>query len=171
MATQPAVKSVLDSTIASLKLSFSGKEVPNGAHIPRAEAATMPILAWPGADPTTTKKYVHINIDLDAPFPSFSFLAPILHSLEKDLTITANGTLETSTAPLVHWIKPNPPPGSGPHRYVSLLYEQPDGFNADGSIVPDGGIARMARMRFDFAGFEEKARLGKPVAGAWFISL
>jgi phosphatidylethanolamine-binding protein (PEBP) family uncharacterized protein len=170
MANQTAVQSVLDSTVPVLEISFGNEKVVNGSFIGRAEATLAPSLVWPDAATDSTKKYLHINIDLDAPFQSFSILAPILHFLQKDIVIGANGALETSSAPLVDWIKPGPPPGSGPHRYVSLLYEQPDGFNSDGSIIPEGGMARIARMRFDLGGFEKKGGLGKPVAGAWFSS-
>lgn len=72
---------------------------------------------------------------------------------------------ETSAS--VDWVAPRPPPGAGPHRYVFLLYEQPEGFN--GKTLGWGGeVGRRQRVRFDIDGFEEKAALGKAVAGNWF---
>lgn len=193
MAKQEAVKSVLDGKLPQLSISFNNKTVPNGTHIPRAEAQSAPSIVWSSAPsaastsqatPTdasthtgtmgtdTGKKYIHVNIDLDAPFVGFPFLAPILHFLQKDVTVENASTspLSSKVPPVVSWVAPGPPPGSGPHRYVSLLYEQPEGFNAKGEIIPEAGLSRTARMRFDFAAFEKKAGLGKPVAGGYFLS-
>ncbi|KIW05256.1 uncharacterized protein PV09_03789 [Verruconis gallopava] len=170
MADQEAVRAVLNSTITTLKFSFDGQEVANKAYCSRTVATPPPTLVWPGAPADPVKKYLHVNLDLDAPFASFNLLSPILHFLQGDLTVGNNGILESSSPPLTYWARPGPPPGAAPHRYVSILYEQPESFNSDHSVVPEGGMARMARMKFDLAAFEKKAGLGKPVAGAYFTS-
>lgn len=101
-----------------------------------------------------------------------------MHWLQPDLTtgVTKDddgfATLarsQSDTRASVDWVGPKPPPGAGPHRYIFLLYEQPEGFDA-AKLGWDQGVTRRARMRFDVDGFEEKAGLGKAVAGYWFLS-
>lgn len=174
MATVPSVKSVLDASIPQLKISFGTKDLENGEYISRAEATNAPTISWPSAPADPAKKYVHLNLDLDAPFVSFSIMSPILHSIWADCTLGTDGTVQhaahVASKESIDWIKPGPPPGAAPHRYVSLLYEQPEGFNADKSVVPEGGMPRSKRIRFDAVGFEQKHKLGKPVAGGFFTS-
>lgn len=170
MADHPAIKAVLDKSLPVLQQSLDSKSVENGAYIGRASAQSAPqlTLSSPRAsDPA--KKYLLINIDLDAPFASFNFLSPILHMFQTDLTFSASDTLETGTSPLIPWAPPGPPPGAGPHRYVSVLYEQPESFKSE-ALFPTLPIKMTGRMRFDFAGFEKKAGVGKPIAGSWFTS-
>lgn len=168
MASSESVKAALSNSLPPIKTVFGDKNLEKGSFIAKAEAQDVPQLSCAGLD--TTQKYIHVNIDLDAPFPSFPFLGPILHFLQTDLVASPSGDLGSSAAPAVAWIPPNPPPPSGNHRYVSLLYAQPDGFNANGELVPKEGLSKMGRMRFDFEGFEKKAGLGKPVAAGWWES-
>jgi phosphatidylethanolamine-binding protein len=72
---------------------------------------------------------------------------------------------------IANYIGPGPPPGSSPHRYVFLLYKQPDEFEFEDYAPPKGKTyGNMARMRYDLAAFEAKAKLGKPVAVNYFTS-
>jgi phosphatidylethanolamine-binding protein len=115
---------------------------------------------------------VAICVDLDGPFPSFNFLSPILHWIQSDLHApSASTALSTEAAFIADYIGPGPPPGSSPHRYVFLLYRQPEGFDAELYAPANGAkYGHMARMRFDLAGFEERAKLGKPIAVNYFKS-
>jgi phosphatidylethanolamine-binding protein (PEBP) family uncharacterized protein len=63
------------------------------------------------------------------------------------------------------YIPPGPPPPSAPHRYVFLLYEQPEGFEA--TKFP---ITYLKRMRYDLAAFEKEAELGPVIASNYFMS-
>jgi phosphatidylethanolamine-binding protein (PEBP) family uncharacterized protein len=170
MASSATIKAVLASTPAALQISFGTEEVKEqGQHLPRAKATTEPTITFPGAVPG--KKYLVINIDLDAPFSSFPFLAPICHWVKHDLTVSQEGAALTSSTPtLVEWGPPGPPPGAGPHRYVFALYEQPESFTPE-TVLPGGvKLTRTGRMRFDFEGFEKKTGVGGVVAGGYFNS-
>jgi hypothetical protein len=68
---------------------------------------------------------------------------------------------------LVDYAGPAPPPKSKPHRYVLLLYEQPEVID-----VGKGGkkVGVWPRMRWDLGKFEKEIGLGEVVAGTWFLS-
>lgn len=123
-----------------------------------------------------------LNVDLDAPFISWSVLGPILHWLQAGLTVSS--ATEDGLAPLVapaanephivNYAPPGPPPGAAPHRYVFLLYEQPVGFEAarcaPNGVAIGGQTGIGPRIRFDVDAWIAKAGLGEPVAGSWFTS-
>ncbi|PWY89072.1 citrate synthase [Aspergillus heteromorphus CBS 117.55] len=72
-----------------------------------------------------------------------------------------------SPSPNASYIAPRPPPASH-HRYVYLLFEQPDTYvfpTCFNHIFPPTAEARAG---FDTRQFVEVARLGGPVAGNWF---
>ncbi|KAK3049025.1 hypothetical protein LTR09_009679 [Extremus antarcticus] len=181
MATvNDALKFVQDPHTPKVGLSFNGKVVGNGEHIPKAETHVTPTLTLP----TPSGVYIVVCIDLDAPFPSFSFLGPILHWFQSGLRASASSTPSTSgdsigtqlTAlgipHIVDYAGAGPPPGSGPHRYIFLLYQQSGDFDASKhAVVKEGqkvGISK--RIKYDFAALVRDAKLGEPVAGNWFIS-
>jgi phosphatidylethanolamine-binding protein (PEBP) family uncharacterized protein len=66
---------------------------------------------------------------------------------------------------------PGPPPPSSLHRYVFLLYEQPEGFDPI-KFAPPGGkkVGMRPRMRYDLKAFEKEAKLGPVVAVNYFLS-
>ena len=66
---------------------------------------------------------------------------------------------------------PAPPPGSSPHRYVFLLYEQPEGFDMVKFASPGGKkVGILPRIRYNLKAFEEKANLGPVLACNYFLS-
>ncbi|KAF2440780.1 hypothetical protein P171DRAFT_108202 [Karstenula rhodostoma CBS 690.94] len=147
-------------------------------------------------------KYMAVSLDLDAPSPSLPLASPILHYLHTDLTaataspfaspspvyktdtatdtwvqltassVTAGGkgTLEK---PLTSWLAPAPPGFSAPHRYVFLVWEQPEKMSGEqvraklGLGKGEAGLWR--KSRFDIEGFVRKLKLGKIVAGTWMV--
>ena len=154
------------------------------------EVQFPPKLSFSGANPN--KKYIIIGLDLDPPFPSFPFLGPALHWIQTGLTIaaadqatgllsvvgpsdndTAGATTTTTTTtatvvpPLASYHPPRPPPGSSPHRYVFLLYEQPEDFDRQVDRKP---IGLSDRPRFDYNGFLERTGLGEVVAVNYYLS-
>ncbi|KAJ5665071.1 uncharacterized protein N7477_007519 [Penicillium maclennaniae] len=102
------------------------RNVQPGDYIPRADAQTPPEFFFPGLD--TSKTYLIVGLDIDAPFPSFGVLGPILHWIQPGVKITESSTLDTSAPFIANYIGPAPPPGSSPHRYIFFLYEEPAGF-------------------------------------------
>jgi len=168
---QNTIKEVESGSIPTIAVTFpNDKPVSKpGAHLPRADAASTPTLSY--SAPSSTGKYVAACIDLDAPFPGFAILAPILHWMQSDLVPSSSGTLEVSgnVSPVMGYRGPGPPPLSPPHRYVFLLYEQPEGFDKSKLGLPEV-MGMKDVMRWKHEQFEKKAGFGKVVAGNWFVS-
>lgn len=115
-----------------------------------------------------------IALDLDAPFPSFGVLGPILHAIQpgyKPSQSKDTSTLVTTEPFVANYIGPAPPPGSSPHRYAFFLYEQPEGFDGKSLAPADGkSLSNWHRIRFDLDAWEKVAKLGRPIAMNYFKS-
>lgn len=132
------------------------------------DAQVPPSLAF--AVPENT--YIAIALDIDAPFPSFGVLGPILHWIQPGLVPSPSSTQLTTTSPfVVDYIGPAPPPGSASHRYIFLLYEQPKDFDSE-KYAPPGGqkFGLWKRVRYDLGTFEKETGLGKVLAANYFLS-
>ncbi|CAG8409264.1 unnamed protein product [Penicillium salamii] len=146
------------------------ENVQPGARLPRKDAQDPPKLSFTGAKPDT--KYVVVSLDIDAPFPSFGVLGPILHWIQSDVKVTESFALEFDAPFIANWIGPAPPPGSAPHRYIFFLYEQPDSFDLKDHAPADGkALSNWNRMRYDLDAWAEQAKLGPPVAFNYFSSI
>lgn len=129
-----------------------------------------PELSFPAL--SENKKYMAISLDIDAPFPSFRVLGPILHWIQPGLESSSEEIILKSTAPFVaDYIGPAPPPGSAPHRYVFLLYEEPIGLNGGRYAPADGaGMSNWYRMRYDLDAWEREIGLGSALGVNYFRS-
>ena len=66
---------------------------------------------------------------------------------------------------------PGPPPGSAPHRYVFLLYDQPEALDPVKLAAPGRKkIGMMPRIKYDLNAFVEAVGLGPVVACNHFVS-
>ncbi|KAJ5350036.1 Phosphatidylethanolamine-binding protein PEBP [Penicillium brevicompactum] len=143
------------------------ENVQPGARLPRKDAQEAPKLFFAGAKPNT--KYVIVSLDIDAPFPSFGVLGPILHWIQSDVKITDSSLLEFDAPFVANWIGPAPPPGSAPHRYIFFLYEQPETFDLKDHAPADGKeLSVWSRMWYNLDGWAEEVKLGSPVAFNYF---
>ncbi|KAG8678685.1 hypothetical protein FRC08_017582, partial [Ceratobasidium sp. 394] len=90
-----------------------------------------------------------------------------LHYLENNLAYGENHdhtvTLNSTGTPVVAYAGPNPPSGSGPHRYIWLAYAQPSNFAAPSTPEPGSGVEL-----FNLTQYISAARLGGPLAGTYF---
>jgi len=163
---------------ASLKLHFPKKVVsaPKQA-LTKAEAAKAPTFSIAEGAAKPGQKYIIVGLDLDAPFPSFPIMSPVLHSLEVSAEVlgsAAAGWYAVQSGEVIFaYIAPGPPPGSGPHRYVFAVYEQPAGSTAE-SVKKALGLgtepSAFSRPRWDQADCETKLGLGKIVAGNYWTT-
>ena len=134
------------------------------------EAASPPQLSFSAG--VSFSRYIVVSIDNDAPFASFNILSPILHWIQADLKISSSTNILTAEGPvIVNWIGPDPPPGSGPHRYIFLLYRQPSSFDSK-DYAPHGvqTVGLWPRIRWNIAAWEKKTKVGPPVAVGYFKS-
>ncbi|QRV91596.1 phosphatidylethanolamine-binding protein (PEBP) family [Ceratobasidium sp. AG-Ba] len=90
-----------------------------------------------------------------------------LHYLENNLAYGENHdhtvTLNSTGTPIVAYAGPNPPSGSGPHRYIWLAYAQPSNFTAPSAPAPGSGVAL-----FNLTQYTSAANLTEPIAGTYF---
>ncbi|CAE6405273.1 unnamed protein product [Rhizoctonia solani] len=90
-----------------------------------------------------------------------------LHYLENNLAYGENHdhtvTLNSTGSPVVAYAAPNPPSGSGPHRYIWLTYAQPGNFSAPSTPAPGSGVAL-----FNLTQYTSAANLGEPLTGTYF---
>ncbi|KAH0610692.1 uncharacterized protein H6S33_012219 [Morchella sextelata] len=139
-----------------------------GARIGRNDSQIAPIISIRGLQPSETDKYVGVIVDPDAPSRETPTRRNIRHYIASDLIIgsecSPNGNIVTNTTAAANEYRgPNPPAGSGPHRYVFFLYRQPEGFDVSFSDLDLSVIAE-----FNLTAWVEKTGLGGPVAGTWF---
>lgn len=189
-------KDATPATPATLRLTFSNQAdgappvvvdaASVGTHVTPVQAKEEPALALASgvaaADSNKNSKFLAVSLDPDAPFPSFPFLGPILHGVQPDLTVGAKEAagdwhpLVSDTPPIVDYIKPGPPAPSAAHRYVFLLYKQPDGLDSStireklGWAAEGLAMTRTGRMRFAIGDLETKLGLGAVVAINYFES-
>ncbi|KAI5457811.1 putative protease inhibitor [Mariannaea sp. PMI_226] len=149
----------------------SHSDIKPGQFIPRADATPEPELSFSGLSPSKT--YMVVSLDPDAPFPSFSVLGPALHWIQPGLQVGAdNSTSLKATAPFVaDYVGPGPPPGSSPHRYIFLLYEEPAGFDGK-KFAPANGqkMGIKGRIRYDLDAWAKQVSLGPVLACNYFKS-
>ncbi|KAG8712682.1 hypothetical protein FRC09_019576 [Ceratobasidium sp. 395] len=112
--------------------------------------------------------YVVAIVDPDAPSRATPTSAQIRHLLAGNLTVSSTRSkhvidsflLKNSTAAINDYRPPTPPAGSGPHRYVALLYAQPPVFDISFLNVSDIRL-------FNISSFATRAGLGQPLAGTF----
>ncbi|KAF4637769.1 hypothetical protein G7Y89_g313 [Cudoniella acicularis] len=173
MPTNAVVKRILsametdDSKV--LGVTVNGKAITTKQYIPRAEAQSAPEISY--AVPNSSATYMVVALDLDAPFPSFGVLGPILHWIQPGFKAGPNNTLTSNEPFVANYIGPAPPPGSSPHRYSFFLFEQPEDFNGQ-KYAPAGGkpLSNWHRMRYDLDDWQKTAKLGEPLAANYFLS-
>jgi phosphatidylethanolamine-binding protein (PEBP) family uncharacterized protein len=174
----PMLASVLQKQTSSLKIEFPNTTATTpGQTVAKELALSAPKLHLQSTD--HDKTYLAVSLDPDAPFPSFPLLGPILHECQTGLAGTDGATdggwtrLAAAEGPAASWIAPNPPSISGPHRYVFLVWEQPQGVTLEKIRQMmgwgEGNVGLGKRVRWDLDGFVRKAGLGEVVGGAWFV--
>ncbi|KAI1191002.1 PEBP-like protein [Nemania serpens] len=179
----PTVQKTLSAakSATTLRIHFPDATVSDaGANLTPAASKSTPTLSISveAVKPAPDTKYVVVSIDLDAPFPSFPILGPILHGLHIDLVVGAPdgdgfAPLEGNAEWLVPYVGPGPPKPSAAHRYVFMVFEQPSSLDAAKTrsllgLSPE--VKLTSRMRWDEASFEKKLGLGEVLAGNYFLA-
>jgi phosphatidylethanolamine-binding protein (PEBP) family uncharacterized protein len=148
----------------TLTMSFDGQEVTTGDLIPLTETTTAPTFSLgPGSTNSITTTYLIVGIDIDAPSRASPTLAQVLHFMNTDFTMATGSdkTLASTNAVATEpYLAPAPPPGSGPHRYIFLMFEQPSGFTP--KDLP------ITRTGFDLESWRKENGLSAAVAGTYF---
>ena len=91
----------------------------------------------------------------------------VRHFLANNVTLNGDQLVNTTVA-IAGWFGPAPPPGSGLHRYTTLVFEQPSDFNA---MLPDSLSHREEEidLNFNLADYRSQTGLGSIVAANFFL--
>jgi len=86
------------------------------------------------------------------------------HWLLNGITVTGNNVNTTAGLAVTPYAGPAPPSGTGPHRYVILLYTQPDSFSPPTNL----STANTSVSVFNFPAYVKSSNLGPLVAANYF---
>ncbi|KAG6876350.1 hypothetical protein C0992_013286 [Termitomyces sp. T32_za158] len=113
--------------------------------------------------------FVIATVDPDAPTPQDPTSAQIRHFLGPNFfppqdTTSRDEPLTNRTPALSEFLQPTPPAGSDAHRYIFLLFNQPENFNAQRLVTPTTPIDL-----FNISEFAAATGLGDPIAGTFML--
>ncbi|KAH0586633.1 hypothetical protein H2248_007851 [Termitomyces sp. 'cryptogamus'] len=138
-----------------------------GVQLPRNATAGPPTFGAIGD--IGNGPFVIATVDPDAPTPQDPTEAQIRHFLGPNYFTQSlqNGqdhveALVNRTPALSEFKQPTPPAGSDAHRYIFLLFNQPDMFNAQRLVTATTPIDL-----FNISAFAAATGLGDPIAGTF----
>ncbi|CAH1641271.1 unnamed protein product [Spodoptera littoralis] len=150
----PDVLSVAPAEYLTVKFP-SGAEVNGGNVLTPTLVKDLPSLSW-NANPDLF--YTVVNTDPDAP----SRAEPVWREFAHWLVGNVPGDDIASGDQLMQYFGAGPSLGSGLHRYVFLVYQQPAKLDFD---EPRINLTAANRDYFSIANFAKKYNLGDPIAG------
>ncbi|GJF00771.1 PEBP-like protein [Phanerochaete sordida] len=154
--------------VGVLSLSYSGVgDISPGQSLTKDQVGPTPVLAVTPANSTVqlTGNFTLVMADA-GPVGTDETAGQTRHWLVNGVTLTGSSPLNVSTSAgvaITDYAGPAPAAGSGAHRYVILLYTQPDNFTApDGLDTPNVGVSV-----FNLADYVQSSNLGSIVAGTY----
>lgn len=143
-------------------LYLNGARVKSGNELLPSQVYEVPLISWK-ADPT--QYYTLIMFDPDAPTRDNPKYANLL--LWTVVNVPGNRVEEGTT--LCEYIGAIPPPGTGLHRFIFLVYQQKSiqQFSGENHISINN---YSARKTFSLTKFIKKYNLNLPIAGNFFLA-
>lgn len=185
---------------AELRILYAGQSAPLqfGQQLLTSDVKTAPQVTWStnaatdsGKQPQPQQLYTLAMIDPDAPSRRWSFLGEVLHWLVTNVP----GDRVDDGDTLFAYIPSGPPPLSGLHRYVFLVFAQPNGriecadenpsnpksvyaYKACADLKCKSLIrfvsyihrTRLYRMRTKIRAFAAKYNLGTPIGAQMYLA-
>lgn len=137
----------------ALNVSFPSKSPTNGSLVRVSDVKERPTVSFsPAANTASAQSFTFILIDPDAPTPDDPKFAYWRHWVITNIRSSAKDVSEGNT--LTQYLAPGPKDESGPHRYLFLLFKEPEGFSIEKSDV--GGEEFVERRSFGAKEFVEK---------------
>ncbi|EIM81695.1 PEBP-like protein, partial [Stereum hirsutum FP-91666 SS1] len=146
--------------------------VTAGVQLARNDTAIPPVFGIQAngsiLDPGTGP-FVVAMVDLDAPTPQAPTSAEIRHFLGGNFELSNSSTdglslLSNTTTAISEFRQPTPPAGSDPHRYVFLLFSQPEDFNNQTLVNSTTPV-----NNFNISAFAETLEMGNPLGGTFIL--
>jgi phosphatidylethanolamine-binding protein (PEBP) family uncharacterized protein len=151
--------------VALVSLTFQGVgSVTPGQLLTKEQVSPTPALTVTPANASVqlNGNYTLAMVDADVVGSDISG-GVTRHWLVNGVTISSGSSVSNASATAITpYAGPWPAAGSGPHRYVVLLYEQPSSFSA-----PDGFSEPLGVSVFDFNAYVKDSGLGNLVAGTY----
>jgi len=149
---------------ALLTVNYAGVgDITPGQPLTEDQSASAPSVTVTSANSSAqlTGKFTITMVDADIVGSDLS-KGENRHWLVNGVTI-ANGTVSNSSATAITaYAGPGPAAGSGPHRYVIMLYAQPDSFKAPANLSQPVGVTL-----FDVNAYAKDSGLGPLVAATY----
>jgi hypothetical protein len=143
---------------ALLDVNFGAGDIQPGQKFTKEEVGSAPTLTVRSSSPLNGSFVLAM---LDADVPNLTEQKHNRHWLLTNVTIGQNSVVSNATATSTtrYW-GPWPPSGSGPHRYVIMLYAQPSDFTPPAEFAQTD----MPVEPMDWSGYVSDSHLGSPVA-------
>jgi len=144
---------------ATLDVNYGTGNIQPGQKFTIAQVGSAPTLTVHGST-TLSGQYTLAMIDADVA-GSKPPQGTNRHWLVNGVTIGQDSTISNATATAIsRYFGPGPPAGSGPHRYVLMVYSQPSGFAPPAEFSQTGlGVTPM-----DWNAYVTNSHLGDLVA-------
>ncbi|XP_014208326.1 protein D2 isoform X1 [Copidosoma floridanum] len=163
LKTHEVVPDVIDTVPPALvKVSYpSGVSVEIGKELTPTQVKDQPTVDW---DADTSAFYTLCMTDPDAP----SRKEPKFREWHHWLVANIPGKDVSKGEVLSDYIGSGPPPKTGLHRYVFLVYRQPEKLTFDEKRLTNR--SGDGRNNFSIKKFAQKYKLGNPIAGNMYQS-
>lgn len=143
-----------------IKVNYpSGVEVNQGNELTPTQVKDVPTVSW---DAKSDNYYVLAMTDPDAP----SRKEPKFREWHHWLVGNIPGGNVAAGETLSQYVGSGPPPDTGLHRYVFLVYQQPGKLNFDEPRLTNTSADN--RGGFSIAKFAAKYNLGDPISGNFY---
>ncbi|KAI9490323.1 phosphatidylethanolamine-binding protein [Zychaea mexicana] len=144
-------ESFLPTTMMEIKYA-NDQDVALGNELSLQDTANPPDIFFLPADESGF--YTLMLIDPDAPSAQDNSSSPFRHWIVTNVPGSSSQINGTTAQQLSSYYKPAPPAGTGPHRYIFLLYKQEQGEFKDDAVQ-----VAESRAQFDFQQFAREHQL------------
>jgi len=154
------------SPSALLSLNFAGVgDIDVGKALTKDQVATQPTVTLSPSDASNKFPGNYTIIMVDADIVGTDETGGVNHHWLANFVTVANNQVTNGTvqAPVTAYAGPGPAAGSGPHRYVVLLYVQPDTFVQPQEFQKPLGVAK-----FSLTDYVKSSGLGALVGANYF---
>lgn len=152
------------SAVLDLDFESTIGDINIGQALTKDQSAVAPKVSVEGANSTVqfTGKYTLAMLDADIVGADNS-QGVTRHWLVNGVTIADDDVVFTDATTITDYAGPGPAEGSGAHRYVVLLYNQPDTFIAPADFQAGAGVAKMS-----LSTYIQDSGLGSLVGATYF---
>ncbi|KAJ4358809.1 hypothetical protein N0V95_002731 [Ascochyta clinopodiicola] len=139
----------------NLNVTFASKSPSNGSLVRVSDVKDTPQVTISSTSNTTSaQSFTFFLIDPDAPTPDDPKFSYWRHWVVVNVPLSSGAGNVKEGKTLTQYLAPGPKDESGPHRYLFLLFAEPEGFSIEKGDV--GGEEFVDRRSFGAREFVEK---------------